>query len=282
MLQCFRSERRAMCICIHTHQTANWYRRLQLWHSRGDSHQTSSTLTRIHSPAGVPSANPPGLSFSFHVLFHVAKPHSHPVTFLTSSDSRGAQVELDGSTEESFIFVSYVVWIVPTVLVFFTANVLSMYFCWSGSIYSGNTRAERDDRWHLDPDFHSALWWIHASRRVQYCTEVSSTAGGAHFMDNIRCQPCRLARIAADLVLRLIASCWQTDVSGSAVFSQGGCRFPHFGLDILHNARTQSLAVRNLHQMLWNVVYLCYIPFSSHPQCAHWRCFLFPLILFVL
>lgn len=105
---------------------------------------------------------------------------------------------------------------------FFTANVLSMYFCWSGSIYSGNTRAERDDRWHLDPDFHSALRWIHASWRVQYCTEVSSTAGGAHYMDNIRCQPCRLARIAADLVLRLIASCWHTDVSGSAVFSQGG------------------------------------------------------------
>lgn len=118
MLQCCRSERRAICICIHTHQTANRCRRLQLWHSRGDSHQTSSTLTRIHSPAGVPSVNPPGLSFSFHVLFHVAKLRSHPVTFLTSSDSRGAQVEPDGSTEESFIFVSYVVWIVPTVLFF--------------------------------------------------------------------------------------------------------------------------------------------------------------------
>lgn len=75
----------------------------------------------------------------------------------------------------------------PHCCFFFIANVLSMYFCWSGSVYSGNTWAALYDRWHLDPTFHSALWWIHANRRVQYCTEVSPTAGGAHYTDNIRC-----------------------------------------------------------------------------------------------
>lgn len=200
------------CVYLHTHthipvplcQLMATPSAVMLAHSRGDSHRTSSTLTdtflhwrAIIKPTWSPFQRPCVLEARSLKLC------CHPMTLLTSSDSSGTasgtQVEprwnVDGLRYRVVSICFICGWHCARPTCF--SQLMSWACIFVGTRPLALEMRRRCRMMTGSPSF-SFCSLVNSCKPTctQHRTTVSSMAGGAHYMDDVRCNSCRLAHLA--------------------------------------------------------------------------------------